>query len=34
MEGKVIEVLDSGIDMDDTTGPLGCCLAALAPVRG
>lgn len=32
MEGEVIEVLDSGID--DITGPLGCCLAALAPMRG
>lgn len=33
MEGEVIEVLDSGID-DNTTGPLGCCWAAFAPVRG
>lgn len=33
MEGEVIEVLDSGID-DDTTGPLGCCLSTLAPMRG
>ena len=32
MEGEVIIVLDFGTD-DDTTGPLGCCWAAFAPIR-
>jgi len=32
MEREVIEVLDSGIDMDEP-GPLGCCWGTFAPVR-
>jgi hypothetical protein len=34
MERKDIIILDCGIDMDKMPETLGCCTAALAPVRG
>jgi hypothetical protein len=33
MKREDIIILDCGIDIDEMPGPLGCCGAALAPVR-